>query len=136
MAISYISRAYEFSASHRLYLPDLSDEENFAIYGICSNKHGHGHNYRLEITLKGPLDERTGMVLHLSKLDEVVQKKVLPKLDHRHLNIEVEEFQKLVPTAEVVATVIWQWLVPDFKEYLYEIKVYETPAIYGLYRGE
>jgi 6-pyruvoyltetrahydropterin/6-carboxytetrahydropterin synthase len=101
-----LTRAYRFSASHRLHAPALSDEENREVYGKCNNPYGHGHNYALEVTVEGPLDADTGRVCNPATLDRLVTQCVLENFDHANLNEQAEEFQSLVPTTENLAIVI------------------------------
>src|SRR5438128_300413 len=104
----YLTRRAEFSASHYYHDPGMSAEENQRVFGKCSNLNGHGHNYTLEVTVKGDVDPRTGFVIDLSKLKVILEQEVLEAMDHRHLNKEVPEFFKLNPTTENLAIVIWQ----------------------------
>lgn len=98
-----LTRRYRFSASHRLHAAGLSAEENREIYGKCNNPHGHGHDYVLDVTVRGGLDERTGTLVPVAKLDAFVRRQVIDFYDHRDLNREVAEFRALVPTAENIA---------------------------------
>jgi 6-pyruvoyltetrahydropterin/6-carboxytetrahydropterin synthase len=104
------TRTYEFSASHRLHSLALSETENRAIFGKCNNPNGHGHNYKLEVTVRGPVDERTGMLIDLGALDRVVNEEVVHRYDHRHLNLDLPEFRDLNPTSENLVRVIWDRL--------------------------
>jgi len=128
----YLTRAYHFSASHRLYHPELSEEENRALFGKCSHPYGHGHDYRLEITVRGEPDPITGMIISLSDLDTLVQREVLDPLDHRFLNEEVAEFQQSIPTTEHLVRFIYQRLEPHLsgRARLYRVRLYETPRSY------
>lgn len=128
----YLTRAYHFSASHRLYRPELSEEENRALFGKCSHPYGHGHDYRLEITVRGEPDPITGMIINLSDLDALVQREVLEPLDHRFLNEEVAAFQQAIPTTEHLVQCIYQWLAPRLsgRAQLYRVRLYETPRSY------
>ncbi|TMD11158.1 MAG: 6-carboxytetrahydropterin synthase [Chloroflexi bacterium] len=105
-----VTRKEHFSAAHRLFDPALDDAQNFARFGPCSNPGGHGHNYRLEVTVEGPIDPSTGMVLDLRRLHEAVQELVLDKVDHRHLNSEVDFLRGVIPTTENLARCIYQQL--------------------------
>ena len=105
-----ITRAYDFSASHRLHSNRLSDQENMAIFGKCNNPNGHGHNYDVEVTIAGEPDGRTGMLYALDELDKVVEEEVLLPFDHKHLNLDVPEFADLNPTSEALTVVIWEKL--------------------------
>jgi 6-pyruvoyltetrahydropterin/6-carboxytetrahydropterin synthase len=95
-----VTRKYRFSASHRLHAPGLSDAENRALYGKCNNPFGHGHNYELEVSIRGPLEERSGRAVDVGLLDELVARLVLEPFEHRNLNEEVEAFRTAVPTSE------------------------------------
>ncbi len=130
-----LTRRIVFSASHRLYNPDLSDEENWDIFDKCSHKNGHGHNYVLYVTLKGIPDASTGMIMNVSELKTMVETHVLQDFDHHHLNYDVKEFKTLLPSVENISIVIWNRLSPILKDLLYEIKVVETENIFAVYRG-
>lgn len=103
-------RAYRFSAAHHYYLPELPAAENERLFGKCANRHGHGHDYRVELTLAGVPDPRTGMLVDLAALDRSVHAAVIEPLDHRHLNHEVAFFATRLPTCENLAWYIWQAL--------------------------
>src|SRR5215471_6880170 len=105
-----LGRRYRFAASHRLYTPRLSDQDNFRLYGKCANPYGHGHNYVLEISVSGRVDPATGMIANLADLDGFVQREILETFDHRSLNEEVPAFQKQVPTTENLCMEIFQRL--------------------------
>lgn len=137
MAKVYITRRMHFSASHRLHSDMLSDEKNLEIFGYCSNPLGHGHNYDLEVTVKGEPDPITGMVIDLKLLKDIIQKELIDKVDHKHLNFDVDCMKGIVPTAENLAIVFWSILqdkIPNGE--LVEIKVYETERNMALYKGE
>jgi 6-pyruvoyltetrahydropterin/6-carboxytetrahydropterin synthase len=102
-----VTRRYGFSAAHVLARPDWDDARNHEVYGKCANPSGHGHNYLLEITVRGPLDPATGKVIPLAVFDRAVEEHVLQLLDHRFLNREVAAFEKRVPTAENIAQFVW-----------------------------
>src|SRR4051812_27083570 len=106
----YLTRRAEFSASHFYYDPALSEAENQRIFGKCANRNGHGHNYILEVTVKGEVDLRTGFVVDLKELKDIMNREVVDAMDHRHLNLEVPEFAKLIPTTENLAVVAWHRL--------------------------
>jgi len=106
----YLTRRYRFSASHRLHSDSLTPEENARIYGKCNNPYGHGHNYVLHVILAGPVDPATGMVFDLAALDSIVQKEALDRLDHTHLNLDVDIFRKVVPTTENLCIEIYKLL--------------------------
>ena len=109
---AHLSRRYRFSASHRLHCEQMSDAENRAIYGKCNNPYGHGHNYTLEVTVSGQVDESTGMVCNLFDLDECVQREVVSRFDIENLNMR-PEFANAVPTTENLCTVIFDLLNQD-----------------------
>jgi 6-pyruvoyltetrahydropterin/6-carboxytetrahydropterin synthase len=98
--LAHLTRRYEFSASHRLHSNQLSEDENWEVYGKCNNPYGHGHNYYLEVTVAGRVDSATGMVVNLVDLDRVVKEEVLDYFDHKNLNLDLECFRDLVPTSE------------------------------------
>ena len=105
-----LTRRYHFSAAHVLARPDWDDDRNRSVYGKCANPGGHGHNYVLEVTVRGELDAESGRLVPLERLDAVVRRRVLDALDHRFLNREVPEFETLVPTAENIARYAFEQL--------------------------
>ncbi len=133
----YLTRKAEFSASHFYHNPEMSPEENRRVFGKCNNPHGHGHNYTLEVTVKGGVNERSGFVVDLKDLKEIMNREVLDVLDHRFLNKEVPEFAGLIPTTENLALVIWQRLAPKLTvAQLHRVRVYETVDLFVDYYGE
>jgi 6-pyruvoyltetrahydropterin/6-carboxytetrahydropterin synthase len=100
-----VTRSYRFAASHRLDAPQLSPEENRKLYGKCNNPYGHGHNYVVEVSARGPLDA-DGRALDTGRLDRLVERQVLAPFGHRNLNLEVSCFERLAPTSENLATEI------------------------------
>ena len=137
MALVYLTRRMHFSASHRLHSDVLSDQENEKVYGLCNNPLGHGHNYELEITVKGEPDPVTGMVIDLKNLKDIVQREIIDKVDHKHLNFDVDFMQGIVPTAENIIIAFWQQLkdkLPNGE--LHELTLYETPRNIVSYKGE
>lgn len=110
----YLTRAYPFSASHRLYSSRLSEEENRRVYGKCANPFGHGHNYRVEVTVAGPVDPATGMVVDLVALDQFVEREILERFYHRNLNL-LPEFSGQVPTSELLCMTIHGILKRNFR---------------------
>lgn len=129
-----LTRAYAFSAAHRLARPDLSDDQNRQLYGKCANPHPHGHDYRLEVTVAGTPDPSTGLVTDLGVLDRCVDDEVLSRTDHRYLNEEVPPFDTIAPTGERIAEWVWERLAPVVPD-LARIVVYETPRSAFTYRG-
>jgi len=129
-----VVRREHFNAAHRLYRKDWSAEQNNQTFGKCSLPNFHGHNYELEIKVVGEIDEATGFVMDLKQLSDLVSEKVLEKLDHKNLNIDVEEFKTLNPTAENIAIVIYQLLRPHIAaENDLFIRLFETPRNYVEY---
>ena len=122
----YLTRRYLFSASHRLHTDQMSEAENRATYGKCNNPHGHGHNYMLEVTVSGPVDETTGMVCNLDDLDRCVEKEVLSRYDHENLNI-LSDFADSVPTTENLCVHIFEILQLAFRPaHLDKVRLEET----------
>ncbi|MGC1106667.1 MAG: 6-carboxytetrahydropterin synthase [Candidatus Acidiferrales bacterium] len=105
-----LTRRYSFPASHRLFRADWSDTENRRVFGKCANPHGHGHNYVIEISVTGPVDPATGMIVNLTELDEFVRVRVLDDFDHMNLNEQVPEFRDCIPTTENLCHVIFKRL--------------------------
>lgn len=127
----YLTRKIEFSASHICASPALSREENERLFGRAANPAGHGHNYVLEVTVKGSPDPATGMVLDLKELKEILQREIIERMDHRHLNREVPELAGKVPTTEVLAGFIWSLLEPKItRGALHRVRLYETPDLF------
>ncbi|EGD79842.1 6-pyruvoyl tetrahydrobiopterin synthase, variant [Salpingoeca rosetta] len=94
--VCYISRVESFSACHRLHSIHLSDEENKRIFGKCNNPNGHGHNYKVEVTLRGSVDPKTGMVINLVDLKQYMKKAIMDTMDHKHLDLDVPYFKHVV----------------------------------------
>ncbi len=133
----YLTRKIEFSASHYYHNPALSPEENRRIFGKCNNPNGHGHNYTLEVTVKGEPDPVTGMVLDLKELKAVLEKEVMQNFDHKFINREVRGFETRIPTTENLAIAIWGLLAAKIpRGRLHRVRLYETPDLYADYYGE
>ncbi len=133
----FLTRKTEFSASHYYHNPQFTAEENQRIFGKCNNPNGHGHNYTLEVTVKGQVDPRSGFVVDLKELKEIMNREVIEALDHRFLNKEVPEFATAIPTTENLAISIWERLKPKLKlAELHRVRVYETPDLFVDYYGE
>lgn len=134
-----ITRREEFSASHRLHNPKLSDEENRRLYGICNNPNGHGHNYAVEVTVRGTVPESTGMVMDLNRLMMIVGEEVISQVDHKHLNLDVPFLKDVIPTAENVAIAFWRRLEPRLKGLeecqLHRVRVCESRNNFVDYHG-
>jgi 6-pyruvoyltetrahydropterin/6-carboxytetrahydropterin synthase len=122
-----LTRCYRFSASHILARPDWSAERNREIYGKCANPAGHGHDYGLEVTVRGKVDPASGMLIPVAQLDELVQERVLAALDRRLLNRDLAEFERVVPTAENIARFVWRTLAGAVSPAtLHRIRLVET----------
>ncbi|GAC1420771.1 MAG: 6-carboxytetrahydropterin synthase [Flavisolibacter sp.] len=126
-----VIRREHFNAAHRLYNQQWSDQKNTATFGKCSLPHYHGHNYELEVKVVGEIQEETGYVMDMKKLSDLINQVVIERFDHRNLNIDVEEFKTLNPTAENIVLVIYELLRPhiDPSLILY-IRLFETPRNY------
>lgn len=133
-----ITRQEEFSAAHRLFRPDWSDEQNEAMYGKCANPHYHGHNYVFEVTLRGSVNPETGMAYNLADLKTVMRRQVVEALDHKNLNEDAAEFMKnRIPTAENIAISIWESLAEYIDtEILFRVRLYENERNFVDYYGE
>ena len=133
----YITRRLEFCASHRLYNPKFTDEENEATFGLCNNPNGHGHNYTLDVTVAGEVAPETGMVLDLKTLKSLINKKIVDKVDHKNLNVDVDFMQGIIPTAENIAIKFWEILEANITNgKLHEVKLFESERNFVVYRGE
>ncbi len=132
-----LTRKAEFSAAHYYWNDEFSEEENARIFGKCANRNGHGHNYTLEVTVEGEVDPVSGFVVDLKWLRDVMEREVIKVYDHRHLNFEVPEFQKTIPTTENIAIAIWNRLEPNLTgAKLHRVRVYEMPELFADYYGE
>jgi 6-pyruvoyltetrahydropterin/6-carboxytetrahydropterin synthase len=133
---AYLTRRYMFSASHRLHSEAMSEAENVATYGKCNNPYGHGHNYTLEVTVSGPVDEGTGMICNLVDLDDFVHGEILERFDHENLN-QLSEFAANVPTTENLCLVIYDILQRGFQQaHLERVRFEETMMNAFEYWGE
>ena len=135
----YLTRKAEFSAAHHYHNPEFSAEENRRIFGKCNNLDGHGHNYTLELTVRGEVDPKTGFVINLVDLKEILNSEVMDVFDHRHLNKEVPEFAKDIPTTENIAISIWRRVEPKVKSLnavVHRVRLYETPDLFVDFYGE
>ena len=133
----YLTRKCEFSASHFYHNPEWTEAENRRVFGKCANLNGHGHNYTLEITVKGDIDPLTGFVVDLKELKDVLNREVVDAMDHRHLNKEVPEFASKVPTTENIAVAIWQRLAEKLRvARLHRVRLYEMPDLFVDFYGE
>ncbi|MCM4154628.1 6-carboxytetrahydropterin synthase [Gramella sp. AN32] len=131
-----VHRKAHFNAAHRLFRKEWTDEENLEIFGKCSNPNFHGHNYELVVSVTGEIDEKTGFVMDLKVLKNLIYEEVEQAFDHKNLNVEVPEFSNLNPTAENIAVIIWNKLKPKIKsEHELEVTLYETPRNFVSYKG-
>ncbi|MEO7651672.1 MAG: 6-carboxytetrahydropterin synthase [Bryobacteraceae bacterium] len=128
-----VTRRYHFAASHRLHSPQLTAEENAGLYGKCNNPFGHGHNYVLDVSVRGPVDGMSGRAVDLAALDALVGKRVVKEFDRRNLNVEVDAFARVVPTTENLGLEIhrrlaegWNTAFPDAWPKLEKIRIAET----------
>jgi 6-pyruvoyltetrahydropterin/6-carboxytetrahydropterin synthase len=137
--IAYLTRRQAFSACHRLHSNALSDVDNLSVFGKCNNPNGHGHNYTVEVTVRGAVDERTGMVLNLVELKKAIESSVMDPLDHKNLDLDVPYFANRISTTENVAVFIWNSIekaVNSEDVKLFEVKIWETDKNIVVYRGE
>ena len=104
----YLTRRERFSAAHRLFNPGLSDEENFKLFGMCSNPNWHGHNYILEVVVRGEVDPETGFLMNLKDLKEIIRKNVIEKVDHKNLNLDTDFMKGIIPSSENITIAIWK----------------------------
>lgn len=132
-----VQRKAHFNAAHRLFRKDWSDEKNAKVFGKCSNPNFHGHNYELIVAVTGEINPETGFVMDLKDLKDLIYEKIEQAFDHKNLNVEVEEFRDLNPTAENISVVIWRKLRKELASHLdLEVTLYETPRNFVTYRGE
>lgn len=129
MPIVRATRRVHFSAAHRLFRPDWSDERNAEVFGDCSNPNWHGHNYEVEVTVEGPVDPETGFVMDLKALKDVLEQRVLADVDHKNLNNEVRWLEGTNPSTENLAVAIWNRITDSLPHgvRLAKVTVHETP---------
>ena len=132
-----VNRKAHFNAAHRLFNKNWSDEQNFEVFGKCSYPNYHGHNYEIIVAVKGEVDPETGFVMNLDELRKIIAIEVEDYLDHKNLNVDIEEFQNVNPTAENIVILIWNKIRAKLATDL-ELKVtlYETPRNFVEYAGE
>lgn len=132
-----VNRKAHFNAAHRLFNKNWSDEQNFEVFGKCSYPNYHGHNYEIIVAVKGEVDPETGFVMNLDELRKIIEVEVEDYLDHKNLNVDIEEFKNINPTAENIVILIWNKIRAKLNSDL-ELKVtlYETPRNFVEYSGE
>ena len=131
-----VCRKAHFNAAHRLYVKSWDEKKNESVFGKCSNEYYHGHNYELIVNVTGNVDPVTGMVMDLKDLKDLIKAEVEDAFDHKNLNIQVPEFEDLIPSAENIAIVIYNKLFPHLdNEKTLEIILYETPRNFVKYSG-
>ena len=137
MTIVRVTRRMHWNSAHRLFRPDWSDERNEAVFGLCANPHGHGHNYEMDVTVAGAIDPETGYVLDLKLLRDLVEEWVVQHLDHRNLNVEVPWLEGVNPTTENLVVAIWNRLSGRMPAgvTLERLVLWETPRNYVEYTG-
>lgn len=137
---AYITRRERFNAAHKLWVADWTEEQNKEVFGKCSNKNWHGHNYDLFVTVKGTPDPVTGFIMNVKTLSDIIKREIVNKLDHSNLNMDVDFIPKgMQPTTENMVILIWQQLASFIAAEgaeLHAIKLYETENIYAEYFGE
>ncbi|RYG40526.1 MAG: 6-carboxytetrahydropterin synthase [Chitinophagaceae bacterium] len=132
-----VFRKEHFNAAHRLHNPNWDNETNTAVFGLCNNPNYHGHNYTLHVEVRGEIDAETGYVYDMKKLKDIINQKIVDRFDHRNLNLDVEEFKNLNPTAENIAVIIWNILREELAaQYILAVTLYETERNYVRYAGE
>lgn len=132
-----VTRRLHFNAAHRLHNPALSDEENARLFGLCNSPNYHGHNYDLEVSVEGPVDETTGYVFDLGRLKQKVEEQVIRVFDHKNLNVDVPVLSGVIPSAENIAIACWNLIAPLVgPAVLTRIRLWETPRNYVDYHGE
>jgi len=137
MSIVTVTRRMHFNAAHRVHNPALSDAENTELFGKCNNPNWHGHNYILDVSVSGPVDDRTGYVLDLSVLKRVAEERAVDLIDHKNFNLDVPFMRGVIPTSENIIVGIWRELEPAIRPgRLVKLVLWETPNNYVEYTGE
>ena len=131
-----VSRKAHFNAAHKLFRSDWSDKKNKEVFGKCANENYHGHNYELIVSLTGEINKETGYVYDLGRLKNIIKDEVEEYLDHKNLNLDIDDFKSINPSAENIAILIYNKLIPHFDEnYELKITLYETPRNFVEYSG-
>jgi 6-pyruvoyltetrahydropterin/6-carboxytetrahydropterin synthase len=137
MATMYLTRREVFSASHRLWNQELSDTQNYELYDKCANPNGHGHNFVLEVTVVGTVKGESGFAVDFKKLKELIRTEIVNKVDHKHLNYDVDFLKGIIPTAENIVRAFWRVLEAKSGEVkLSSIRLHETENNMVEFRGE
>ena len=137
MPMVTVTRRLHFNAAHRVHNPTLTDSENTALFGKCNNPNWHGHNYVLDVSVRGEISEKTGYVIDLATLKQIVNREVIDKVDHRNLNLEVDFMRGKIPTTENVVVAMWQVIAPLVAPAkLEKLVLSETDNNSAEYRGE
>jgi 6-pyruvoyltetrahydropterin/6-carboxytetrahydropterin synthase len=132
-----VTRRLMFNAAHRVHNPDLPDAENERLFGKCNNPNWHGHNYTLDVSVRGPIDPRTGYVIDLGALKQLVRERVVDRIDHKNLNLDVPFMKGIIPTSENIITAMWRELEPAVRPgRLVRLVLWETANNYVEYTGE
>lgn len=132
-----VTRRLRFNAAHRIHNPALSDEENRALFGKCNNPNWHGHNYVLEVSVRGPIDPRSGYVIDLGALAATVERDVIDHVDHRNFNVDVPFMTGINPTSENIVVAMWQAIEPLIvPARLVRLRLWETENNYVEYEGD
>jgi len=135
-----LTRVVPFAAAHRYVRPEGPIERNREVFGACTSEHGHGHNYECHVTIAGPVDPDTGMVMNLRDVDTILEDEVTRRLDHRFINYDVPEFApgKQIPTGEALAVYVWQRVAPRLPDTvrLLRVRIQEDRFLYAEYAGE
>ena len=131
-----VSRKAHFNAAHKLFRSDWNDKKNKEVFGKCANENYHGHNYELIVSLTGEINQETGYVYDLGKLKNIIKAEVEEYLDHKNLNLDIDDFKSSNPSAENIAVLIYNRLIPHFDDnYKLKITLYETPRNFVEYSG-
>ncbi len=131
-----VTRRVRFNAAHRVFNPELSDAENERLFGKCNNPNWHGHNYILDVSVEGPIDQKTGYVLDLSELKKLVSREVIDLVDHRNFNLDVDFMKGMIPTSENIVVAFWKILEPGvLPAKLTKLVLWETENNYVEYTG-
>lgn len=136
MPLVTVTRRLRFNAAHRVFNPAFSDDKNASTFGKCNNPNWHGHNYTLDVSVEGPIDDDTGYVLDLGHLRDIVERDVIDRVDHRNFNLDVEFMKNVIPTSENIIVAFWNILAPAIRPaMLKRLVLWETENNYVEYTG-